>query len=367
MVSTACSTTGADKKMSAPVASKDSIKISVGCANRQEEAAQSTASHDTLVVAITGDIMLGTTYPTVRLPENEGRNLFKDAKNILQRADIALGNLEGTFCDSLETTKKKGTYNYAFRTPVNLAPRLKEVGYDFMSMANNHAFDFGMPGVISTENALNTLGIKYAGIKGRTAATVIRCDGVNYGVCAFGHNGYTLRHQDLNKVRQILDSLVKCADVVIVSFHGGAEGKDKSHLPYGKEEFLKEDRGSLRDFAHFCIDNGADIVFGHGPHVVRCVEVYNGRMIAYSLGNFCTPYGISTAGISGYAPVVELRIDRKGQLLSGQIHSFIQRYGTGPRLDKTNTVARQMRSLTLTDIKEPCFTIADDGEIKMKR
>lgn len=364
MVSTACSTTGADKKLSAPVAVNDSIEIVEDTICYQEDTAQTAARHDTLVVAMTGDIMLGTTYPTTRLPENEGRNLFRDVKGILQKADIALGNLEGTFCDSFETTKKKGAYNYAFRTPVRLAQRLKEAGFDFMSMANNHAFDFGLPGVISTENALNTLGIMFAGIKGRTAATVIKRNGVSYGVCAFGHNGYTLRHQDLNKVRQILDSLNKRADVVIVSFHGGAEGKDKSHLPYGKEEFLKEDRGSLRDFAHFCIDNGADIVFGHGPHVVRCVEVYNSRMIAYSLGNFCTPYGINITGISGYAPVLEVKIDRKGRLISGKIHSFIQCYGTGPRLDKTDTAARQMRILSQEDITVRRFTMTDEGEIK---
>lgn len=359
LYSTACSTTGVDKKLQTPVAGSDSTLT------LQKDTAEA-AGQDTLVIAITGDIMMGTTYPARALPADNGRMLFKDVKDILSRADIAAGNLEGTLCDSAETTKKKSAHTYAFRTPVAFAPRLKEAGYDFLSMANNHAFDFGTTGIKSTEKALDDLGIKYAGIKGRTTAAVIERNGIRYGLCAFGHNSYTLRHQELPAVKEILDSLTANTDIVIVSFHGGAEGRTKSHLPYGKEMFLEEDRGSLREFARFCVDNGADIVFGHGPHVVRCVEVYKDRFIAYSLGNFCTPYGISLTGISGYAPVIETKINRNGEFLSGQIHSFIQRRGAGPRKDSTNIVAKQIKSLTATDVPGSRITISNNGKISLK-
>lgn len=366
MASTACSTTGADKRLSASVVDKDTVILAVDTVDRQAPPRKKAASHDTLTLAFTGDIMMGTTYPEPVLPANDGKSLFKDVREILSNADIAAGNLEGTLCDSAQTTKKDGKYSYAFRTPVSFAPRLKEAGYDFLSMANNHSFDFGLTGIRSTESALDGLGIKYAGIRGRIEATVTERDGVRYGFCAFGHNSYTVRHQDMKMVKEIIDTLRSMADIVVVSFHGGAEGKDMSHLPYGKETFLGEDRGSLRDFAHFCIDNGADIVYGHGPHVVRCIEVYRDRLIAYSLGNFCTPYGINTTGISGYAPVLEVMTDRKGVFLKGRIHSFKQKRGIGPRLDTTNAAARQMRSLTLTDIKNPAFTISSDGTITPK-
>lgn len=356
----ACSKSGAGKRLQASVVCKEAV-------DTPEVVVPEVYCDDTLVIAMAGDIMMGTTYPAPALPANDGKALFKDVKDILCRADIAAANLEGTLCDSAEMTKNKSAYTYAFRTPTRFAPRLKEAGLDFLCMANNHAFDFGLPGIKSTEAALDVQGIRYAGIKGREKCAVIVRNGVKYGLCAFGHNGYTYRHQDLDGVKEILDSLKSCADVVIVSFHGGAEGRAMSHLPYGKEEFLKEDRGSLREFAHFCVDNGADVVFGHGPHVVRCIEVYNGRLIAYSLGNFCTPYGISTAGISGYAPVLEARIRRDGEFVSGRIHSFIQKRGLGPRRDSTGIVARQIGRLTVSDIKNSRIRICPDGEIVLKK
>lgn len=356
LFSIACTKTGADKKLQVPVVRYDS-----GGERKAEK--PETATGDTLTIAMTGDIMMGTTYPDTVLPANDGRSLFRDVKDILQKADIAVGNLEGTLCDSGEMEKKKSAYTYAFRTPVRFAPRLKEAGYDFLSMANNHAFDFGMEGTASTEKALDGQGITYAGIKGRKRYAVIERNGIRYGLCAFGHNSYTFRHQELGVVKEILDSLNANADIIIVSFHGGAEGATMSHLPYGKEMFLEEDRGSLREFAHFCIDNGADIIYGHGPHVVRCIEVYKGRLIAYSLGNFCTPYGINTTGISGYAPVIEAKINRNGEFVSGQIHSFIQKRGLGPRRDSTNIVAQQIRNLTSTDIAGSKITINDSGKI----
>lgn len=318
---------------------------------------------DTLTVAMTGDIMMGTTYPKAALPPNDGKFLFKDTGQILQGAHLAVGNLEGTLCDDGETKKKVSKISYAFRTPTSYAPLLRDAGYDFLSMANNHAFDFGIAGVESTENMLDRQDIKYAGINGRTEFAVVERAGVRFGVCAFGHNGYTLRHNDLEKVRSIIDTLKTISDIIVVSFHGGAEGKAFRHLPYGKEIFLGEDRGALRKFAHFCIDNGADIVYGHGPHVVRCMEIYKDRFIAYSLGNFCTPYGINITGISGYAPVVTVNVDRNGQFINGKIHPFIQIRGAGPRRDTTNAVIREIQSLTATDIKGSLIKINRQGDI----
>ena len=91
-------------------------------------------------------------------------------------------------------------------------------------------------------------------------------------------------------------------DIVIVSFHGGAEGNGAEMLPFAREIFAGEDRGNVVEFAHAMVDAGADLVLGHGPHVVRPMELYRDRLIAYSLGNFATYYGISVEGIRGIAP-----------------------------------------------------------------
>lgn len=102
---------------------------------------------DTLTIAMTGDIMMGTTFPSISLPPNDGRDIFMDTKDITSRADLAVGNLEGTLCDGGTTKKKPGPNCYAFRTPTKFGPRLTEAGYDFLSMANNHANDFGQFGI----------------------------------------------------------------------------------------------------------------------------------------------------------------------------------------------------------------------------
>lgn len=321
---------------------------------------------DTLTIAMTGDIMMGTTFPSRQLPANNGANLFDDTKPILRRADLAVGNLEGTLCDGGTSTKGTGPNSFAFRTPTSFAPLLTDAGYDFLSMANNHANDFGQTGIESTERCLNEQGIKFSGISGRTQYAVVERNGVRYGLCAFGHNRYTMKHADLSLVKSIIDQLKQKSDIVIVSFHGGAEGRDKGHLPQGTETYLGENRGALRDFAHFCIDNGADVVYGHGPHVTRCVEVYKDRFIAYSLGNFCTPYGMSLVGVLSHAPVVEIKISSDGKFLSGKIHSFTQQRGVGPRRDATNGVARNMADLSRADVPQSQATVDAEGNIRRK-
>ncbi len=330
---------------------------------------------DTLTFAFVGDIMMGTTFPSRQLPENGGKDLFRDVKDILLSADIAAGNLEGTLCDGGTTTKKVSSICYAFRTPTSYTHYLKDVGFDFLSMANNHAHDFGQGGITSTEQQLQANGIAYAGIAGRqeyaiievptTQDSISRSPGktLKIGFCAFGHNSYTIMHTDTATVGRIVRKLRQQVDILVVSFHGGAEGAKASHLPQGKELFLGENRGNLRLLAHQCIDLGADIVYGHGPHVPRCMELYKGKIVAYSLGNFCTPRSVSLKGISGYAPILEVKTDGEGNFIEGQIHSFIQQPGVGPRSDSQNRAAQLIRDLTASDIRNSNITIDNNGKI----
>ena len=331
--------------------------------------AQSCAatSRDELTLCFVGDIMMGTTYPSVQLPANDGKDIFRDAAPILKNADVACGNLEGAMTDGGTSTKRGGANSYSFRMPTRFAPLLTEAGFDFLGLANNHANDFGADGIASTERCLTEQGIGFAGIKGHTPSVVREIGGVRYGFCAFGHNRYTLRTQETEQVRQIVGDLAKRADIVIVCFHGGAEGAKFSHLPQGRETFLGEDRGSLREFARVCIDAGADVVYGHGPHVTRAVDMYKGRFIAYSLGNFCTPYGISVGGVNGYAPIVEVKIDREGRFLGGQIHSLVQQRGVGPRMDASCTPAREMKRLSESDCPQSGLSISNEGTITLKK
>ena len=371
-ISIACTSTGTERKGSVPVGVSDTIAAKAPAdKGKQAPAASMTsdrrAKGGTLNLAFVGDIMPGTTFPDSRLPEKDGATLFKDVDSILTAADVAAGNMEGALADEGETTKKGGKFSYSFRVPTRYGKLIAAAGFDFMSMANNPAFDFGLDGVKSTEATLHSNGIAYSGIGGRKESAIVERNGIRYGFCAFGHNSYTLKHADQENVKRIIGNLREKADIVIVSFHGGAEGTAHKHLPQGKEMFLGENRGDLRNFAHFCIDNGADVVYGHGPHVVRAVELYKNHFIAYSLGNFCTPYGVNISGISGYAPVLQLTVNAAdGTFVGGKINSFIQQRGKGPRRDPLNLVAKEIRSLTNADFSNPKLTIANDGTISKR-
>jgi poly-gamma-glutamate capsule biosynthesis protein CapA/YwtB (metallophosphatase superfamily) len=325
------------------------------------------AGDSLLTIAMCGDIMMGTTYPTVRLPQNDGADIFADVKQLFIDADLAAGNLEGVICEGGTCTKNTGkANNYAFRMPESYAALLTDAGFDYMNLANNHTNDFGSYGLVRTRQLLEEQGIAYSGLPD-CESTIVERNGVRYGICSFGHNSYTLKHTDTAAVTRIVTALRPQCDILIVSFHGGAEGAKQSHLPDGPELFLGENRGNLRAFAHHCVDLGADIVFGHGPHVTRAVECYKDRLIAYSLGNFCTTFGINLAGVCGYAPVLTARIDRDGRFVDGRIHSFIQTQGTGPKLDLDDKVAQHMRSLSLTDFRGDCgLDISDNGTLTRK-
>lgn len=320
-----------------------------------------------LTIAMCGDIMMGTTYPTVRLPQNNGAEIFAHVKQLFLDADLSAGNLEGVIADGGKSTKDVSkANNYAFRTPESYAHLLTEAGFDYLNLANNHTNDFGPEGRQRTREILEKEGIAYSGLPD-CESVVVEKNGVRYGICSFGQNSYTLKHTDTASVTRIVTALRPRCDILIVNFHGGAEGTKYSHLPDGPETYLGENRGNLRAFAHRCIDLGADLVFGHGPHVVRAVECYKGHLIAYSLGNFCTTYGINVAGLTGYAPVLVARIARDGSFVEGRIYSFIQTPGTGPLPDLENKVAQHMRALSEADFRGNYgLEISDNGTLTRK-
>ncbi len=184
-----------------------------------------------------------------------------------------------------------------------------------------------------------------------------------YGLVAFAPNTNCVNINDYQHARSIVQHLDSVADIVIVSFHGGAEGKDYQHVPRKHELFHGEDRGNVHEFSHLMVDAGADIIFGHGPHVTRGVEVYRNRFIAYSLGNFCTYKGINIAGINGWAPIIKVFTDRTGAFLKGEITATYQVYGVGVKIDPNNQVNKKIKELSKKDFPESTISIDDKGII----
>ncbi len=322
---------------------------------------------ETVSIIGVGDIMLGSNYPSDKnLPVNDGKDLLKNVKDILLNADVTFGNLEGCVLNSGGNPKpcKKGCY--FFRQPERYVNYLLDAGFDVMNIANNHMGDFGQVGRDNTVKVLKNSGLAYAGLKDICETSIFERNGVKYGFCGFAPNTGTVRITDIEYAKKLVAGLDSICDVVIVSFHGGAEGKNSNRVTKKTETFYGENRGNVYDFAHAVIDAGADVVFGHGPHVARATELYKDRFIAYSLGNFCTSGTFSISGISGYAPMVKVVTDKNGRFISGQIFSALQLDKTGPVLDEKQLAAKEIERLTKLDFPETPLIFKEDGKIERK-
>ena len=322
---------------------------------------------DELTVIGVGDIMMGTNYPSPgSLPPDDGKYLFDDVKEILSDADITCGNLEGTLLDRGGTPKKCRDSSgncYSFRMPVRYAEYLKDAGFDFMNLANNHGGDMGIEGRKSTYETLEKNEIEYAGTLDYPT-TVLEKDGIKYGFAGFAPNNGTNSINNLKKAGQIISELKEQADIVIVFFHGGAEGTSAQHVGGYSETFLGENRGNVREFAHAVIDAGADVVFGSGPHVTRAIELYSSRFIAYSLGNFCTYDKFDLRGVTGLSPIIKIFINRKGEFVKGEITAVKQIKRGIPVIDENKSIIKIIQNLTKEDFPESRLMIDNDGKIE---
>lgn len=287
---------------------------------------------DTVKFMGVGDIMMGTKFPnTGYLPGANGEYLWRDTRDLLKSADITFGNLEGTVLDGEGEQKECSNPKacYLFKMPTRLTANLADAGFDLISLANNHANDFGKTGRLSTQRTLDSLDIPNAGSE-EQPFIIEKIGHLRIGFVAFAPNRGTLTFYNLEKAKAIVAGLDSLSDIVVVSIHGGAEGSSNMHVTREREFYYGEDRGNIYEFSHEMIDSGADIIFGHGPHVVRAVEVYKKRFIAYSLGNFLTYGRFNLRGVSGEAPLMEINTTTSGEFLDGQIHSFYQSYSLGP-------------------------------------
>ena len=265
-----------------PAASTGEL-VETGAGDVAPETAPTTtaaASPDVRVsIAAVGDIVMGTTG---HLPPDGGASFFADVAPAFE-GDIVLGNLEGTL--STASGSKCGpdsTSCFAFQAPPSYSKWLREAGFTVLNLANNHAFDFGAEGQRQTIAALRRRGLRITGRPGQV--TIQRVGKARVAIIGFAPYPWAQDLNDIPAAAKLVRAATRKADLVVVTFHGGAEGSDRTHVPQGPETYLGEARGDLRAFAHAVVDAGADLVIGHGPHVLRGMEWYRDRLVAYSLG-----------------------------------------------------------------------------------
>ncbi|MCL7960976.1 MAG: CapA family protein [marine benthic group bacterium] len=329
---------------------------------------------ETIRIVAVGDIMMGTAFPDSTyldpriVPGVSPADLIgADLVEVLRSGDVVFGNLEGALFDEGGESKRCRNMDacYAFRSPEWYAGLLAGMGFNLMSLANNHSGDFLEAGRATTIAALEEHGIAFGGLAqaGAITGTLELADGTRVGLAGFSPNKGTVSIHDLDGLGRLVSELDRTHDLVIVSFHGGAEGADRTHVTREPEEFYGERRGNVYEFAHAAVDAGADVVIGHGPHVPRAVEVYRDRFIAYSLGNFWTWARFNLRGPNGLAPVLDLEVDRQGRVTAARVVSARQTGLGSPRLDPGGRAARLIAELSREDFPEIELEFGADGRI----
>jgi poly-gamma-glutamate capsule biosynthesis protein CapA/YwtB (metallophosphatase superfamily) len=333
-------------------------------------ASSNVQEHDKNLIKViaVGDVMLGSSFPDDSgLPPNDGADLLRDVTPLLRRGDVVFGNLEGPLVDGGKTKKcgrKIGTC-YAFRVPTRYGIYLKSAGFTVMGLANNHALDFGLAGRASSSAVLDSLGILHSGEIGDVARLTVK--GERVALIAFATYPGTYNLLDLDDAIATVRQVKTEADIVIVSFHGGAEGSTHQHVLLGDETFLGEDRGDLRRFAHAMVDAGAQLVLGSGPHVVRGMEVYCGKLIAYSLGNFATYGSFNLKAENGVSLILEANLGADGSFLGGAVYPIKQEKPGGPHLDASMSILPILRDLSKTDFPSTNVEVSENGRLTAKR
>lgn len=266
------------------------------------ELPNSTPATDTLTIGWVGDIV-----PSESTSYNA--TVFNNVQSVLSSPDIMIGNLEGTFAspERLSKCRFMSARCFAFRGDPSFAFDLQRAGFDMVSLVNNHSYDFGEEGLEDTTTALDTAGISYITTKHPTKTLLVK--GKRIGFLGLSSTKPLQTISDYDFIRRSVETLKKDHDSVIVIFHGGAEGADKTTVPYRTEYVGDENRGDVAKVAQTAIDAGADIVVGSGPHVLRPIERSAKKIIAYSLGNFVGAQGkLTTTGALGKSGIFIVRI-----------------------------------------------------------
>ena len=242
---------------------------------------------DILTISMVGDILLDGSVKRF-IGKNGVDYPWKEVQEYLRASDLAIGNLETSITDrNIKWEGKK----YNFKAPSRVLKGLKDSGIEVVTIANNHVLDYGHDGLIDTMKNLDKYDIKYAGAgknkKEAVKGVILEKKGVKVGILSFSRvipdmkwyakdnrAGIVSAYDPyVNEMLECIKEMKKEADIVILSIHWGVE---RSTSPR-KEEIA---------VAKKAIDSGADIVMGHHPHVLQGIEIYKGKPIFYSLGNF---------------------------------------------------------------------------------
>jgi poly-gamma-glutamate capsule biosynthesis protein CapA/YwtB (metallophosphatase superfamily) len=231
-----------------------------------------------------------------------------------------------------------------------------------LNLANNHALDYGTVGQDDTVAAVRRAGMLTTGRPGEIAYAKVR--GTRVALLGFAPYPWAQSLLDLPAAQALVRKADRWADIVVVTMHAGAEGADHQHVRPGMERFLGESRGNAVAFAHAVVRAGADLVVGSGPHVLRGMEWYRGRLIAYSLGNFVGYQTLNTSGVSGVTGVLRLTLRRDGSWSAGELVPVTIAEDGIPRPDPDATGPKLVRGLSREDFGSRAMQVSRSGALR---
>lgn len=262
-----------------------------------------------------GDIVLGNSFVVEHIPKEWEANYFAGVRTALKGAHLAVGNFEDTLTNHEKTSKTPGSgRQYAFRSPPHYADLMYQEGFRILNVANNHANDFGEIGFKDTSNNLKQAGIAVAGLRDEAASLITH--GLDIAVLGFTYSSRFNTVFDLAAGADLVKQAKAKGAYVIVTFHAGAEGSPAIWHENEDELFMGENRGNTVAFSRAMIDAGADLLVGHGPHVLRAAECYKNKPIVYSLGNFVGVGGLSAKNFAGVSALLEVTVAQDKSLLN---------------------------------------------------
>ncbi|HLV56509.1 MAG TPA: CapA family protein [Actinotalea caeni] len=263
-----------------------------------------------------GDVLIHDVGHTV--PDDGGAGYFADVEHWFTQ-DLVTANLEQVISEDTGHVKcDPGGDCLAFRSAPGTAQYF--TGFDLLNLANNHTSDFGPAGYANTQAHLAAHDVRTVGARNEIACTNI--GGTTVAVIGFAPYANTNRLTDLRHVKNLVASAAQSADLVVVHAHMGAEGPDANVVRPGPERMYGEDRGDVVAFSHAAVDAGADLVLGHGPHTLRGMEFYRGRLIAYSLGNFGGGGVFGADEATRYGIYLDVTLHSDGRFGQGRLHAL---------------------------------------------
>jgi len=314
-----------------------------------------------VTIAWVGDMSLSS---DLGLPPRRGAGPLAGVRRTLEQADLTLGNLEGTLGSGGRS--KCGAESkdcVVFRAPSTYARMYASAGFDVLNLANNHSYDYGPKGLRGTIGALDSSHLAHAGRAGEMALRQVR--GTTVALLGFAPYSWAAPLRDLDAARALVQQASRRAEVVVVMMHAGAEGADQTHTPSGVERAFGENRGHTRGFAHAVVDAGADLVVGSGPHVVRGMELYRDRPIAYSLGNFLAYNTLQHGGTLSLSGILRVRLDGTGRPRAARWVSIRLVDPGVPHVDPTGASGKLVSEVSRADFGDRGLTVDRRSRVRL--